>query len=181
VYLVQLEGSNPAFQASRFENVTRMGLPADRVDDVYLFVGAPEGLAQRQPSLDGDAVHDAVARLYASRAAAALSRPHAVFLLAPLDGPDWSRAYGQGTWIAKGTRVLSSPIRHGAGDAPLLQRISPLDRLGYALLFLLGFFLVGLVAVRRLFRSMDPAALALAPAIGAGVITLVCVAVLAIR
>jgi hypothetical protein len=181
VYLVDPDGSNPAFQASRMENVTRMGLPADRMTDVFLFLGGREDLAAGKPRVTGDAVYNDVSQLYARRAAPALARAHAVFLLAPFDQRDWGRAAGLGRAIGPNAVVLSSPVRLTTGAAaPTLRRISPVARLLYSVLFLLAFFAVGWVCMRSL-RRRDVAALALAPAVGTGVVTLIGVAVLLVR
>jgi hypothetical protein len=173
VFLIDVHGSNPAFEASRFENVTRMALPPERMADVRLFLGSPAELASGQPSLDGDPVHDALAQLYAKRVAPALLRPHAVFLLQPF-GPHVWKTTTTGRLIAPGARVLEAPLRHGNATAiPALGDVSPLGRLGLAIAFILLLGLVGLGWTRALLPGVGSVlGVALAPAVGAGALVL---------
>src|SRR5207244_12761383 len=108
VYLVDVGGSNPAFEASRFENVSRMALPAWRMADVHLFLGTPAGSAVDRPLLTGDPVHDWLARLYARRAASALRGPPAVFLLRPFAHYAFGAVHS-GRLGAPDGRVLAGP------------------------------------------------------------------------
>jgi hypothetical protein len=181
VYLVHLSRQNSAFDASRLENLARMGLPADRMDDVVLYVGSPGGLAARRAGLDGNAIHNMVARMYARRASAALGRPHVVFLLRPFDERDWSHGPLVGRSIGFGARVVTSPPAvSGPRPAVSLGTISPVGRLVFSTVFLLVFFLVGLPLLRWGSGRIDAAQIALAPAVGAGVVTLAGVVVVAI-
>ena len=173
VYLVNLGRRSPAFDASRLENLARMGLPADRMDDVFLYVGSPSAVAAGRPGLDSDAIHNLVARLYARRAEAALARPHAVLLLRPFDERDWSLDPSAGRSIGSGVRVIASPpVGATPVTAVALGTISPAGRLVLSVVFLLAFCLVGLPLVRWGTGRFDSAVLALGPAVGAGAVTL---------
>jgi hypothetical protein len=173
IYVVDVSGSNPAFEASRFENVSRMALPASRMNDVRLFLGTPAGLAAGTPLVTGDPVEDGLARLYAKAASAALRGPHAVFLLRPFDTHEFDAVHA-GRLVAPDVRVLAWPIRHGTAAAlPALGRVTPIARLFLSIAFLLLLALAGFGWIRALMPALAPVLqTSLAPAVGAGALVL---------
>jgi hypothetical protein len=119
--------------------------------------------------------------MYAHRAAPALARPHVVFLLRPFDPRDWSHGAPVGRSIGSGVRIVTAPPPARTQAAGVsLGTISPAGRLVFSIAFLLAFFLVGLPLVRWGAGRFEPVVIAVAPAVGAGVVTLAGVAVVAI-
>ena len=116
-----------AYHITRAGNVIRMGLPAERIDDVRLAVGAPDDLLARRPTSTGDAEHDAASAFYLREARPVLDRA-TVLVLEPFNEEGFERAGDLGEEVAPDVVALAGtasqtslgPRPEGAGPWALV-------------------------------------------------------------
>lgn len=176
VYVIDHQGPHAGSALSRYVNEIRMGLAADRQDDVHVFVGTPDDLNLRRPGSNGDPEHDGLARDAFERVEPILSSPHAPLLLRTFNQEAWDP--DAGTPIGEHVQLLRRLVPDqdpppGDPGAPSNRGLDPwaLVPVTLGLLLLLG--AVGLAWVRGLAPGLDAAeSLALAPVAGAAAIVL---------
>ncbi|MGH2764714.1 MAG: hypothetical protein ACRDKA_02200 [Actinomycetota bacterium] len=108
VFLVDTDERAAAYHITRAGNVIRMGLPAERIDDVRLAVGKPDDLLEGRPTRTGDAEHDAASALYLRNAAPILDRA-TVVVLERFNAGGFERARELGPEAAPGVVILTGP------------------------------------------------------------------------
>jgi hypothetical protein len=106
VFLVDTSEAAAAYHVTRAGNVIRMGLPAERIDDVRLAVGAPEDLLSGRPTLTGDREHDAASAFYLREARPVLDTA-AVLVLEGLNVEGFASARQLGDEVAPGVVALA--------------------------------------------------------------------------
>jgi hypothetical protein len=112
VFLVDTSERAAAYHVTRAGNVIRMGLPAERIDDVRLAVGAPDDLLARRPTPTGDPEHDAASAFYLREARPVLDRA-TVLVLERFNEEGFERARALGEEVAPGVVALAgaaSPV-----------------------------------------------------------------------
>jgi hypothetical protein len=106
VFLVDTRERAAAYHVTRAGNVIRMGLPADRIDDVHLVVGAPEDLLAGRPTLTGDQEHDAASAFYLREARPVLDTA-TVLVLERFNAGSFDDALELGEEVAPGVVALA--------------------------------------------------------------------------
>lgn len=164
------------FRLSHGLNMVRAAVPPDRAADVYMFLGRPEDLVAGRPTQRGDPVYDQAS---ADSLARLPEAPPAIFVVRELDGdPAALTTPGLTSWnglLATNVPVQGS-LRAGAGE------LSPSDPSTIARSTLRTFLLFLLVGAGWAWwafggSSRDAAgALAVAPAFGSAILTLVALA-----
>src|ERR687891_545372 len=135
VVLVDTAEPAAAYHVTRAGNVVRMGMPAERIDEMRLAVGSPDDFLAGRPTRSGDPEHDAASALYLEEARPLVDRA-TVLVLEPFNvkgyeralalgeevarSPSWSRSAWPATWPPPGpagaaTRVGSSPPEPAPG------------------------------------------------------------------
>jgi len=108
VFLVDTGEQAAAYHITRAGNVIRMGLPAERIDDVRVVVGAPDDLLAGRPTATGDPEHDAASAFYLREARPVLDRA-TVLVLERFNEEGFQRGRELGEEIAPGVVVLAGP------------------------------------------------------------------------
>ena len=175
VFVVDSPQRNEAFLGTRTMNVIRGGVPADRIRDVYGYVGSPDYYLHGLPTPGRDPTHRRMSRLYLRDVERAGGHPIA-FVLAPANRLFWDVAKLDGDVVSPGVVVLrphpplgpSPAVTTPPPDAAASSgwRIALFSAAAVLLLFGIGFGWARAVVP-------GPAALGLAPALGA------CAAILA--
>jgi hypothetical protein len=148
VFLVDTEELAAAFHVTRFGNVIRMALPAERIDEMKLALGSPsDWLAGIAPSRD-DFEYDAIAERYLQETRAVRDRA-AVFVLRPFNEPGYEEAKGVGRELASGVVFLDGP-EEAARRLEGSFIGNPTTPVGLAPLALVGFSLAALAVLGAL-------------------------------
>ncbi len=175
VFVIDHHGPHAGFELSRYVNVTRMGLPPERQDDVAFFIGGAEDYEERRPGTAEDSEHDGIAADAFARLGPVLEEDHAAFLLRPFNQEGWDP--DAGTSLSPLVRLIGDPGLSarppGGEDVPDTEGLHP-GLLPFVTLGLLALLtLAGLGWVRWLGPAMEEAERwALSPAAGAGAIVL---------
>jgi hypothetical protein len=106
IFLIDTDQRAAAYHITRAGNVIRMGLPAERIDDVRLAVGGPDDLLGGRPARTGDVEHDAASAFYLGEAVPVLDAA-AVVVLERFNAQGISRARELGAEAAPGVIVLA--------------------------------------------------------------------------
>lgn len=109
VFLVDTREPAASFHVTRFFNVIRAGLPADRIRDVRLAVGRPQDYLSGVPTLTGDREHDRLSRI-SLRDLGETGRQAVTFVLDRFNERGYGRAVDLGGEIAPGIAVLGDPL-----------------------------------------------------------------------
>ncbi|MCA1727136.1 MAG: hypothetical protein LC722_05650 [Actinobacteria bacterium] len=173
VYVIDHRGPHPGWELARFVNLIRVALPADRSQDLHVFVGEPQDYFAGHPGLNGDPEHDGIARDAFARVRPVLSEPHAAYVLRTFNQRGWDGEAG--VPVGALVRQLASPTPEAfpVGEvAPSTAGLHPafVPILAVALLGALA--LAGAGWVAWLGSGLDAQALALAPAAGAASLVL---------
>jgi hypothetical protein len=173
VFVIDHRGPHAGFELSRFINVIRMGLPADRNDDAQFFVGSAADYAARRPGRTGDVEHDGIARDAFERVRPSLSDIHAAYLPRTFNKDGWDPEAGRP--LGELVRLLASPT---ADRFPTTEVAPENGGLPTALLPVVALAVLGVLAllgagwVAWLGPGLDAQGWALAPAAGAGSLVL---------
>jgi hypothetical protein len=108
VFLVDTSEPAAAYHVTRFANVIRTGLPADRIPDVRVAVGNPADFLDGRLTLTGDEEHDRLARAYARGVESVRSR--AAILVIREFNPGFAQAARAGIEVAPGVAVLPGAV-----------------------------------------------------------------------
>ena len=169
------------FRLSHGLNTVRAALPPDRAADVWIFLGRAEDLLAGRPTQRGDPVYD---RASADSLAQIPDGPRAIFVVRELDrDPGVMMTPGLTTW--NGTIATNVPIngslRTGVGElsASDASTIAHATIRTFLLLIVIG---AGWAwwALGRSFRDA-PIALAISPAFGSAILTLVALGLALLR
>jgi hypothetical protein len=127
VFVVDTEKKAPAFHVTRFANVIRSALPADRIADVRMAVGRAQDYLSGRPTITGNREHDRLSTSYLAESEPGAS---AVFVLEAFNPSGYAAASRLGTSIAPGVVALRGgvpvPGQDGAGSpSPPSEREEP--------------------------------------------------------
>jgi hypothetical protein len=174
VFVVDTDQPAAAYHVTRAANLIRMGVPARRIPDVRVVVGAPEDVLAGRVSRTGDAEHDQIASVYLREAGTALDRG-VLLLLRPFNASGWDP--GRGRVAAPDVMVLSGPTTISEPASPAEGGVGVFDLVwrSVAALVVLGVFGAGW-SRWGLRRAGWPGVLAAAPSVGMAVAVLVGVA-----
>lgn len=117
VFLVDTGERAAAYHITRAGNVIRMGLPAERIEDVRLAVGAPDDLLAGRPTPTGDPEHDAASALYLREARPVLDRA-TVLVLEVFNEERYEDARALGMEVAPGVVALGGPVSSTSLNPP---------------------------------------------------------------
>lgn len=126
VFLVDTDEKAAAFHVTRFANVIRTALPAERIADVRLAVGRPEDFLAGRPTLTGNGEHDRISESYLAESRTRGARS-VIFVVEPFNKSGYAAAARLGTSVAPGVVALRgsvpTPVRDGevsrsAGEGP---------------------------------------------------------------
>ena len=106
VFLVDTDERAAAYHVTRAWNVIRMGVPADRIEDVRLAVGRPEDLLAGRPTVTGDREHDRISEVYLGEVAPLLDEA-AILLVRRFNPGGFEDATGSGVGVTSGVIALS--------------------------------------------------------------------------
>jgi len=165
VFLVDTREQAAAFHLTRAGNVIRMGLPAERIDDVRLAVGVPDDLLAGRPTLTGDPEHDAASAFYLREARPVLDRA-TVLVLERFNEEGSERARALGEEVAPGLVALAGPASP-ASLGPPPQGVGPWALIGWSVGAVLLLAALGGGWARWALPGCGPAAvLGAAPSVG---------------
>ncbi len=108
VVLVDTAEPAAAYHVTRAGNVVRMGMPAERIDEMRLAVGSPDDFLAGRPTRSGDPEHDAASALYLEEARPLVDRA-TVLVLEPFNVKGYERALALGEEVAPGVVILAGP------------------------------------------------------------------------
>lgn len=174
VFIVDDDDNTVSFLATRAANVIRASMPPDRVADVFLYVGTPQNFLRGEPTIRGSAEYDAMSRLYLDDIPQAPSAT--AFVLAPFNRTPGATTDPDLTRWAPG---VSSTV---PGPSPLATTRDPLEPSAPVQIVLASLVLLMLTGIVGFgwarWTGLDtPAAVAIAPAIGAAALAILGVAV----
>ncbi|MEP7060071.1 MAG: hypothetical protein ABI828_05010, partial [Actinomycetota bacterium] len=112
IFVVDSPDATASLLATRAANVIRAALPPDRVADVYIYVGTPQGLLDRAPTLRGVPEYDALSRLYLSDIPR--TGPSVGFVLTAFDEGSDANLPPAFSPVADGVSVAGRPAPAGA-------------------------------------------------------------------
>ncbi|HEX5881238.1 MAG TPA: hypothetical protein VF468_23415 [Actinomycetota bacterium] len=165
VFLVDTREGAAAYHVTRAGNVIRMGIPAERIDDVRLAVGAPQDLLAGRPTLTGDHEHDAASAFYLREARPVLDSA-TVLVLERFNAEGFAEARQLGDEVAPGVVVLAgeaSPATFG----PQPEGVGPWALIGWSAAAVLLLLALGGGWARWALPGCGPAAvLGTAPSLG---------------
>lgn len=141
VFLVDTDESAAAYHVTRAANVIRMGVPAERIEEVRLAVGRPEDLLAGRPTVTGDREHDRISEVYLREVTPLLDEA-AILVVRSFNPGGFEYATGTGVTVAEGVVALSRGEEMDPGEPGEVR--SP-DGLGIS-----GLFLLSLAAVAAL-------------------------------
>ncbi|MGH2740006.1 MAG: hypothetical protein ACRDH6_05950 [Actinomycetota bacterium] len=175
IFVVDTPELSAAFHVTRFGNVIRMGLPAARIDDLYVATGDPADFLADRPTATGDPEHDELSRVYLEQARPVRDRA-AVFVLRPFNIEGYETARRLGTETTPGLVLLKAPsgaLEPGSAPTDVTSGLDPIGlmALPVAALALLGALGGGWALWSA--RSAGPLAVSfLACPVGVGVLVL---------
>jgi hypothetical protein len=165
VFLVDTREQAAAFHLTRAGNVIRMGLPAERIDDVRLAVGVPDDLLAGRPTLTGDPEHDAASAFYLREARPVLDRA-TVLVLEGFNEEGFERAHSLGEEVAPGVVALAGPASPSSLGPPP-EGVGPWALIGWSVAAVLLLAALGGGWARWALPGCGPAAvLCAAPSVG---------------
>jgi hypothetical protein len=174
VFVVDTDQPAAAYHVTRAGNLIRMGVPARRIPDVRVVVGAPEDALAGRVSRTGDPEHDRIASVYLREAGTALDHG-VVLLLRPFNAAGWDTAQGRvaapNVMLLSGLQTISKP------GSPAVDRVGAFDLVWRSAAALVVLGVLGAGWSRwGLRRAGWPGVLAAAPSVGMAVAVLVGVA-----
>ena len=117
VFVVDTTEPAAAYHVTRAGNVIRMGLPASRIDDVWLAVGAPADIVAGRPTRTGDREHDVASAFYLEEARGMLDGA-TVVVLERFNVQGYEQALALGEEVAPGVTVIAGQGAPAARAAP---------------------------------------------------------------
>lgn len=179
VFVVDTDERAAAYHVTRAANVIRMGVPAERIDDVRVVVGTPGDVLARAPTLTGDVEHDRISRIYLREAAPILDDA-AILLVRDFNRDAYTEALQSGVVVSEGVVAITRGEEMLGIDAANVPVSGGLGLLSLILLSLASLAILGLAgygwshwALSR--RSPEATAFA-APSVGLAVAILSAVA-----
>lgn len=165
MFLVDTSERAAAYHVTRAGNVIRMGLPADRIDDMRLAVGTPQDLLAGRPTRTGDREHDAASAVYLRDARPVLDRA-TVLVLERFNAEGYEDARELGEGVAPGVAVLAGEASPAA-PAPSPSGMGPWALVGGSVAAVLVLAAIGAGWARWALPGCPPSAvLGAAPSVG---------------
>lgn len=174
VFAVDTSEPAAAYHVTRMANVLRMGVPATRIPEVRVVVGAPADAAAGLVTPTGDAERDAIAGTYAREARAILDAA-VVLVVRQFNERGWQEAITEGREVTPDVAVVSGPLPPEPGPLPTEEASGwgPWGLIGVSLASIVILTVLGWGWSRWGLVGADPsAALAVAPSVGIGVAVL---------
>lgn len=142
VFLVDTDEPAAAYHVTRAWNVIRMGVPAERIEEVRLAVGQPEDLLARRPTVTGDREHDRISEVYLQEVMPLLDGA-AILVVRRFNPGGFEDAADSGVTVAEGVVALSrgeemDPVHPGEAGRPEGLAIPAFFILSLAALAVLG-------------------------------------------
>lgn len=120
VFVVDTTEQASAFHITRFGNVIRMALPAERIEDTRLVVGRASDVLAGTPTRQADVEYDRLSERYLEEARTVLDRG-AVLVIGTFAEPSFAEARAAGRVVAPGLVQVAGPSV-GRVDLPELPR-----------------------------------------------------------
>lgn len=106
IFLVDTLEKAAGFHVTRFGNVIRTAMPADRIDDMHLALGRPDDFLRGEPTGQADEEYDRLSEFYL-RQAVPIRRPAAALVLRTFNRHNYELARRLGTEVSLGVVALT--------------------------------------------------------------------------